>query len=125
MSELSTIVDRINTISGTLFFLEGHIVRLQEARDVTSLKLEQLRSAQRFACEEGHKWPGPPREALEAALVAHRDAELDFEEALRGQARYMGALREAQGELQKAKLEAKRAQRNRPLTGRPFAALLG
>ena len=125
MSELSAIVTKINGFSGTLFFLEGHIVRLQEAQDAAAQKLDQLRSAQCDAYENGHKWPGPTAEALEAAKVAYRDAKLDLEDALRGQARFMGYLREAQAELLQAKLAAKREQRNKPLTGRPFAALLG
>ena len=125
MSELSAIVTKINGLSGTLFFLEGHIVRLQEARDAAFLKLDQLRSAQRDAADNGHKWPGPPREDLDVAFLAFRNAKIDLEDALRGQARFMGALREAQAELLQAKLKAKRDARNKPLTGRPFAALLG
>ena len=42
MSALSTIVDHINSISTTLFFLEGHIARLQAERDAAFLRLDQL-----------------------------------------------------------------------------------
>ena len=122
---MSTIVDRINNLSSTLFFLEGHIARLQVARDEADLKLDQLRSAQRDAYEHGHKWPGPELQMLEEAKVAFRDARLDLEGAQRDQCRFLEALGEAEGELKKAKLDHKRDARNKPLTGRPFAALLG
>ena len=125
MSALSTIVDHINSISTTLFFLEGHIARLQAERDAAFLRLDQLRSAQRDAHENGHKWPGPEPKVLEEAKVVYRDAKMDLEEARGDQARFLGDMDEARAELQLLKLKLKREQRNRPLTSRPFATLLG
>ncbi len=125
MSELSAIVDRINTISTKLLDLEGRIKALQAKRDATSLKLEQLQWAQRDAHENGHKWPGPTRESLEAARVAYRNARIDLEHAQRDQARLLEAMDDAEAELRQTKIMVKREQRNQPLTGRPFAALLG
>lgn len=122
---MSTIVDRINNLSSTLFFLEGHIARLRAQRATAFFRLDQLRGAQRFAHENGHKWEGPTREELEAAGVAFRDAKMDLEDAQRDRARFLGDMGEAEAELQQAKLDHKRAARNRPLTGRPFATLLG
>lgn len=125
MSVISQLVIKINSISTTLFYLEGRIKILQEERDNAALRLDQLRWAQRDAHENGHKWPGPEPKELEAAKVNLRNAKLDLEDVQRDQAWFMGHLREAQGEFQQAKLKAKREQRNEPLTGRPFAALLG
>ena len=122
---MSTIVTKINLLSAALFYLEGHVARLQATRDTAFLRLDQLRSAQRDAHEYGHRWEGPAPEALEAALVNYRDARLDLEEAQREQARFLGDLNEARAQLQTRRLAHKRAQRNQPLKGRPFAALLG
>lgn len=123
MSVISHLVERIDTISSTLLFLEGRIKTLQAERSAAFLALDQLHSAQRDAYEHG--WPGPTREAMEEARVAHRNARIDLAHAEADQIKFLADLGEAQGELQKAKLEAKRAARNQPLTTRPFAALLG
>ena len=125
MDELVNHIEYMNGLSSTLFYLEGHIARLQTERDATFLRLDQLRSAQRDAHEYGHRWPGPTREELEAAGVAFRNARLDLEEARGDQARYMGDLNEARAQLQTMRLAHKRAQRNQPLMGKPFATLLG
>ena len=125
ISQLSQLVIKLNSISTTLFYLEGRIKVLQEERDNAALRLDQLRWAQRDAHENGHKWPGPEPKELEAAKVAFRDAKMDLEEARGDQARFLGDLNEARKELQVMKLAHKRAARNRPLTGKPFAALLG
>jgi hypothetical protein len=114
----------MNGLSATLFYLEGRVAALQAERDTAFLRLDQLRSAQRDAHEYGHRWPGPEPEALEAALVNYRNARLDLEEARGDQARFLGDLNSARAELQTMRLKLKREQRNRPLTSRPFAALL-
>lgn len=122
MDELVNHIEYMNGLSATLFYLEGRVAALQAERDTAFLRLDQLRSAQRDAHEYG--WEGPNPMEIDIAFVAFRNAKLDLEEARGDQARFLGDLNSARAELQTMRLKLKREQRNRPLTGRPFAALL-
>ena len=125
MSTIRSIVNRINLLRASVYIVGVRVNRLQAQCATAFFRLDRLRSAQSFAYENGHRWPGPEPKELEEAKVVYRDAKLDLEAAQREQARFLGELGEAQAELQEAERDAKRDARNKPLTTRPFSALLG